>query len=636
MTETTNPADAQPFQTEVARLLHLMVHTVYTDKEIFLRELISNASDACDKLRYEGIGAPDLLADGTDFVITLRPESGDDASWLEIVDNGIGMDAEELKENLGTIARSGTRAFLDKLDAQPEGSGLIGQFGVGFYSAFMVADRIEVLSRKAGSDAVNLWQSDGATGFSIRPADPIETARIKRGTIVRIKLKDDAKAFLDSGNLERIVKTYSDHILFPVMLDDGNEDPRQLNKASALWQRQKSEVTDEDYAEAYRTISGHFDSPALTVHYKAEGRQNYAVLLFVPEQPPFDLFDAERKGRIKLYVRRVFITDEAGLLPGYLRFVRGVVDSEDVPLNISREMLQNNPLVGQIRKALTTRVLNDLEKFAKKDVEGYNKLWSSFGSVLKEGIYEDPERREQLMRLARFTTTLGDEPRSLAQYVGDLKENQTEIYYLAGQDIARLEASPQLESARAKGIEVLLLTDPIDHYCTTLGLSFDGKPLKSLSQGDVDLSAVSPVRKDKDSEPDEKDSSETSESVGEGFITMLKDVLGEKVSDVKASKRLVDSAVCLVAPQAGPDLGLEKILAQHQKGAGLKPVLEINPNHDLVKAVARSVSSADKDSLSDFAGLLLDQAFVLDGQTPEDPAGFVARMNKVMLLQLNK
>ncbi len=623
MTEEVQSQQTQPFQTEVARLLHLMVHAVYTDKEIFLRELISNASDACDKLRYEAIAQPDLLGEATDFAITLRPNAED--GWLEISDNGIGMSAEELQENLGTIARSGTKAFLDRLKDQPDGSGLIGQFGVGFYSAFMVADTIEVISRKAGSNDVNVWHSDGANGFSIVAADPIQAARVPRGTIVRLKLKDDAKTFLEGEQLDRIVKTYSDHILFPVMLEGGDEDPRQLNRASALWQRSKSEVSEDDYKEAYRSLTNLFDEPAMTVHYKAEGRQSYAVLLFVPQTQPFDLFDPDRSGRIKLYVRRVYITDDADLLPGYLRFVRGVVDSEDVPLNISREMLQNNPMVSQIRKALTTRVLNDLEKLADKDAESYNAIWSTFGSVLKEGIYEDAERREQLLKLARFRTTSGEDMRSLADYVADLKENQTEIYYMAGQDLARLEASPQLEQAKAKGIEVLLLTDPIDHYWATLGLDFEGKPLRSLSQGDVDLGKVS---------TEEKTQNDDGAVAGEGFIAKLKEALAEQVSDVKASNRLVDSAVCLVAPKMGPDLGLEKMLSEHNKGVGLKPILEVNTSHALVKAIAKSATGAGEADFGDFAGLLLDQAFVLDGQTPQDPSAFAERINKVMLQKL--
>lgn len=635
MTDDTKTQETQPFQTEVARLLHLMVHAVYTDKEIFLRELISNASDACDKLRYEAIASPDLVGEDNEFVISVTPNK--DEGWLEISDNGIGMTADDMRDNLGTIARSGTKAFLDRLKDQPDGSGLIGQFGVGFYSAFMVADQIQVISRRAGSDDAMSWESDGASGFKIQPADAVQAARVPRGTIVRLKLKDDAKDFLEPSQLERIVKTYSDHILFPVMLEESGQESRQLNRANALWQRSKSDVTAEEYTEAYRTLSGQFDEPALTVHYKAEGRQSYAVLLFVPEQQPFDLFDPDRAGRVKLYVRRVYITDDASLLPGYLRFVRGVVDSEDVPLNISREMLQNNPLVSQIRKALTTRVLSELEKVAEKDASLYAKTWAAFGGVLKEGLYEDAERRESLLKLARFQTTKsGDGTRSLAEYVADFKDNQTEIYYLAGQDLTRLQSSPQLEAARAKGVEVLLLTDPIDHYWTTLGIDFDGKPLKSLSQGDVNLANVGGSDDaESDDETKEKNSDDGGASAGEGFVAKLKECLGERVSDVQESKRLVDSAVCLVAPHMGPDLGLEKILSQQQKGLGLKPILEVNTTHALVKAIAMQAGKVSDTEFAELAGLLVDQAFVLDGQTPEDPAAFAKRMNAMMLQNLN-
>ena len=417
-TETDPKTATHTFQAEVSRLLHLMVHSVYTDKDIFLRELISNASDACDKLRYEAIAKPELLGADTRLAITISANKG--RRTLTIADNGIGMSEAELIDNLGTIARSGTRAFLDRLASEKDASNsLIGQFGVGFYSAFMVADRIEVVSRRAGDGDAHLWSSDGMSGFTVGPAPAARAAAMPRGTSVTLQLKADAGSFLEGHTIERIVRTYSDHILFPVELADENGDSadaksaseaqtknlRQINSASALWQRSKSEVKPEEYKEVYNTVAGQFDEPALTLHYRAEGRQSYAVLLFVPSSRPFDLFDVERKGRVKLYVRRVFITEDAGLLPGYLRFIRGVVDSEDVPLNISREMLQNNPLVGLIRKAVTGRVLTELESVAEKEPETFTKIWDTFGSVIKEGIYEDFERRDQLLKLSRFRTT---------------------------------------------------------------------------------------------------------------------------------------------------------------------------------------------------------------------------------------
>ena len=619
MTTDTPAAGQHAFQAEVSRLLHLMVHSVYTEKEIFLRELISNASDACDKLRYEAIAAPELMGEDSRLAITIAIDK--EKRHLTIADNGIGMSESELVDNLGTIARSGTKAFLDKLAAEPsdKSSGLIGQFGVGFYSAFMVADRIEVVSRRAGSGDAFVWSSDGASGFTIRPADPVETALVARGTQVTLVLKSDADTYLEPYEIERIVKTYSDHILFPVELKDTDGKSRQLNAASALWQRSKSEVTAEAYAEAYRGIAHQMGEPALTIHYKAEGRQSYAVLLFVPGERPFDLFDVERKGRVKLYVRRVYITDEAELLPSYLRFVRGVVDSEDVPLNISREMLQNNPQVAQIRKALTGRVLSELETLADKEGERFEKVWDTFGSVIKEGIYEDFERRDNLMKLARFRSTAGNGWRSLKDYIAAMRPGQTEIYYLVGDNLDRLKASPQLEAATARGVEVLLMADHVDSFWTTRGMTFEEKPLKSLTQGEADLSAI-PYLEGKAPQEEAGDTG--------GLVAALKTALGDAVSDVRASKRLVSSAVCLVAQGAGPDLALERLLKNRDQGMGLKPVLEINPAHELVKAVDASVAAGKTDEVADLAGLLLDQARILDGELPTDPAKFADRLNR--------
>src|ERR1700688_2932043 len=485
--DTTTSSQSQPFQAEVAELLHLMVHSVYSETDIFLRELISNASDACDKLRYEAIAAPDLIADGAPPKIRIVPDKK--ADTLSVTDSGIGMDRQELIDNLGTVARSGTRSFLSRLTEAKDGAGLIGQFGVGFYSAFMVADRIVVNSRRAGTDEVWTWSSSGGSGFEIAPASEEDAKRITRGTEIVLHLKKDAAKYLETYEIERIVGAYSDNIQFPIELKPEEGEPRQINSASALWQRSKSELTAEDYKQAYQSIAGAFDEPAMTLHYRAEGRQSYAVMLFAPSTKPFDLFEPARKGKVKLYVRRVFITDDADLLPAYLRFIRGVIDSEDLPLNISREMLQNNPQLAQIRKAVTGRVVNELESLAEKEPEAFAKIWDAFGPVIKEGIYEDFERREKLLALSRFTTTSG-EKRSLQQYIADLKPNQTEVYFLAGASIERLKSNPKLEQARARGIEVLLLTDPVDAFWTSAPFDFEGKPLKSLSQGDVDLDLI--------------------------------------------------------------------------------------------------------------------------------------------------
>src|SRR3989440_8151366 len=500
MTTTDTAVESQPFQAEVSELLHLMVHSVYSETDIFLRELISNASDACDKLRYEAIAKPELIEDGEPPKISIVPNKQDNT--LVVADSGIGMDRQELIDNLGTIARSGTKAFVSRLTEAKDGAGLIGQFGVGFYSAFMVADRIVVTSRRAGSDEVWTWSSSGGSGFEIARASEDDAKRIARGTEIVLHLKPEATKYLETYEVERIVGAYSDNIQFPIELKPEDGEPRQINSASALWQRSKSELKPEDYTQAYKSIAGAFDEPAMTLHYRAEGRYSYAVLLFAPSTKPFDLFEPARKSKVKLYVRRVFITDDADLLPAYLRFIRGVIDSEDLPLNISREMLQNNPQLAQIRKAVTSRVIGELENLDAKEPEAFAKIWDAFGPVIKEGIWEDFERREKLLGLSRFTTTKG-EKRSLKQYVEDLKPNQTDIYYLTGDSIERLKANPKLESATARGIEVLLLTDPVDAFWTSAPLDFGGKPLKSLSQGDVDFSLIPSVEDKAEEKKDE-------------------------------------------------------------------------------------------------------------------------------------
>jgi molecular chaperone HtpG len=625
-TEPESKAQTHPFQAEVTELLRLMVHSVYSESDVFLRELISNASDACDKLRYEAIAKPELLGNGAPFSISITPD--DEAGTLTVSDTGIGMDRQELIDNLGTIARSGTRAFLNRLAEAKDGSGLIGQFGVGFYSAFMVADQIEVTSRRAGSEQAWVWRSSGGAGFDLAPATPQQASRVARGTAVVLHLKPDAKRYLDGGEIERRVRTYSDHIQFPIELVDAKGDRHQINAASALWQRSKSEIKPEDYVQAYRTISGAFDEPAMTLHYKAEGRQAYAVLLFAPSSPPFDLFDANRRGRVKLYVRRVYISDNADLLPPYLRFVRGVIDSEDLPLNISREMLQKNPQVMQIRKAVSGRIIAELETLASKDEASFGKIWDAFGAVLKEGIYEDPERRDQLLALARFQSTKGAKHRSLAAYVAELRPNQTAIYYLVGDGIERLKSSPKLEAARAHGVEVLLLIDPVDAFWTALSLGFEGKPLRSLSQGDVDFSLVPLLD---DSSPPEAKPAAVDDAV---IIAAVKATLGERVADVRASQRLTDSAACLVAGGSGPDRELERLLnrqGHHQsRSPGTKPILELNTRHPLVKAISDAKLGARDEDVADLSELLFDQAQILDGEVPIDPAAFTKRVNRLV------
>ncbi len=621
--DTDTAAESQPFQAEVAELLHLMVHSVYSETDIFLRELISNGSDACDKLRYEAISNPGLIADGAPPDIRIAPNKK--ADTLVVSDSGIGMDRQELIDNLGTIARSGTKSFLARLAEAKDGAGLIGQFGVGFYSAFMVADRIVVTSRRAGTDEVWTWSSSGGSGFEIAPASEDDARRVTRGTEIVLHLKPDAKKYLETYEIERIVGAYSDNIQFPILLVPEEGEPRQINSASALWQRSKSELKPEDYTQAYKSIAGAFDEPAMTLHYRAEGRQSYAVLLFAPSTKPFDLFEPTRKGHVKLYVRRVFISDDADLLPAWLRFIRGVIDSEDLPLNLSREMLQNNPQLTQIRKAVTGRVVGELEALSEKEPEAFAKIWDAFGPVIKEGIYEDYERREKLLALSRFTTTAG-EKRSLKQYVENLKPNQTEVYYLIGDSIERLKSNPKLEQATARGIEVLLLTDPVDAFWTSVPTDFGGKPLKSLSQGDVDFGLI-PLSEDKAGD-DDKEKSGADEAM---TIAVIKDTLGDRVSDVRASQRLTTSASCLVAGGFSRDRQLERLLAQQNKGMGTKPILEINMRHPLVAAITET-----KDAAADLSFLLLEQAQILDGELPEDPAAFASRLNQLVLRGLPK
>ncbi len=615
MTTVETTIESQPFQAEVSELLNLMVHSVYSETDIFLRELISNASDACDRLRYEAIGNPSLIGDGEVPKIRINPSKKNNT--LTIADTGIGMDRQELIDNLGTIARSGTKSFVSRLKEAKDGAGLIGQFGVGFYSAFMVADRIVVTSRRAGAEEVWTWSSSGGSGFEIAPAAKEGVSLPARGTEIALHLKADAAKYLEPFEIERIVRAYSDNIQFPIELVPEEGEPRQINSASALWQRPKSELKAEDYTQAYKSIAVAFDEPAMTLHYRAEGRYSYVVLLFAPSTKPFDLFDPARKGKVKLYVRRIFITDDAELLPAYLRFIRGVVDSEDLPLNISREMLQNNPQLAQIRKAVTGRVIGELETLAEKQPENFANIWDAFGPVIKEGIYEDFERREKLLALSRFTTTAG-EKRTLKQYVAELKPNQTEIYFLVGDSIERLKSNPKLESAAARGIEVLLLTDPVDAFWTSAPLDLEGKPLKSLSQGNIDFSLIPLL----DDSKKEESSSNADEAT---VIAVIKSHLGDRVSDVRASQRLTASASCLVAGSYGPDRELERLLARQNHGVGTKPILEINLRHPLVTAIPQAAERA-----ADLSFLLLEQAQILDGELPEDPAAFANRMNRLV------
>jgi molecular chaperone HtpG len=625
---TTQHAETRAFEADVARLLHLMVHSVYSTPDVFLRELISNAADACEKLRQSALTEPQLLGDDPALQITITVDP--DNKHLSIADNGVGMTRDELIENLGTMARSGTEAFRKALeerakDGEDAGKALIGQFGVGFYSAFMVAREVIVDSCAAGHDAAFRWTSDGSGQFSIAPSDDGPA----RGTRVTLVLKDDHAEYAQEETVERIVREHSAHVPVPiVMRKAGSTESRELVDGTALWARPKSEISEEEYTEFYRFTAGAFDKPALTVHFHAEGRQAYTALLFVPEMAPFDLFEPERKGRVKLYVRRVFITDDAPVLPPYLRFVRGLVDSEDLPLNISREMLQTNPMLGQIRTALTKRVLSELKKLSDGKPELYKSVWESFGAVLKEGLYEDAERRDEIFALCRFASTKApDGGRTLADYVADMKENQSAIFYAVGDDVERLKASPHLEGFTARDVEVLLLADPVDAFWVRTALGYEGKPFKSVTQGAADLDAIARPQ----TQPNEMPEAARQSDIAT-LAALVKQSLEDRVSEVRPSSRLATSPACLVAPEGGYDRQMERIISRAgQGGFGGKPILELNPSHPLIRTLAeKAASGGAAERIADASWLLLGSAEILDGESPSDPAAFNSRLVSAM------
>ncbi len=627
-------AEKQPFEAEVGRVLDLVINSLYQHRDIFLRELISNASDACDRLRYAAISDDSLMGEGSGLKIMLTPDST--AGTLTIDDNGIGMSRDEMVDNLGTIARSGTARFAEALSGDNKADvNLIGQFGVGFYSAFMVADEVEVLSSKAGEGVAHRWTSDGKTGFTV---DKVMD-KAPNGTRVVLHLRDDAKEFLDEHRLRHIVRSYSDHIAIPIMFQgeatrgepkEGEEastetiipEAQQINEASALWTRPKSEITDEQYKEFYHHVGHAYDDPWTRLHVHAEGLVSYQALLFVPSAQPMDLFDPKREHGVKLYVKRVFITDGLeGLMPRYLRFVKGVIDTEDLQLNVSRETLQHSAVLAKIKKDLVKRILDELSKRAKADDGDYETFWEQFGQVIKEGIYEDRDQREKLLELARFRSTHDDGWVSLADYVGRMKEGQDAIYTISGENLGALKTSPQLEGARAKGVEVLLLADNIDDFWLPQADQYQDKPFKSLTRGDVDLSKV-----EGDAEDEKDDASETVKGEElDKLVAALKDKLGDKVADVRASARLTESAVCLVADESGMDMRLERFLKQHQQlGELSKRILEINPKHDLIRRMAADPAS---DDIGELAALLLDQALIIEGEPLPDPGAFSRRMS---------
>ena len=614
------------FQAEVSKVLGLVINSLYSNKEIFLRELISNSSDACDKLRYLSLTDQQLAKGLAEFSINITTVKKD--RTITIADNGIGMNNADLVENLGTVARSGTTAFLESLSGdEKKDSALIGQFGVGFYASFSVAEKVEVLTRKAGEKQAWLWTSDGKSSYSIAEAE-----RNDPGTSVTVYLKKEDKDYIEEARIRNIVRTYSDHISIPIMLA-GKEGETQINTGSAIWTRQKKDITDEQYKEFYHHVANVYDEPWLTLHNRAEGKIEYTNLMFIPSSKPYDLMNPDRKNRLQLYVKRVFITDDCDdLMPAYLRFVRGIVDSEDLPLNVSREMLQHNVVVKRIRSALIRRVFNELKKKAEKDPEEFSKFWANFGAVLKEGLYEDHENRDKILEIVRFNSTASDKLISLAEYVERMKKGQTEIYYISGEGLDLVKASPQLEGFKARGIEVLLMTDPVDEFWLPMVGQFDDKPFTSATSGGVDLSKIKNV-KDKKENDDKNEAKKADDASVAKLILALKESLGETVKDVCSSDRLTDSAVCLVAGEGDMDLHLERMLKMQgqMEVPTAARVLEINPAHPLIIKMSEVVNKpAKKTALNDMALLLFDQARIIEGEPVSDPAAFSQRLNSIL------
>ncbi|MBJ2282625.1 molecular chaperone HtpG [Pseudomonas haemolytica] len=619
------------FQTEVKQLLHLMIHSLYSNKEIFLRELISNASDAVDKLRFEALSKPELLEGGAELKIRVSYDK--DAKTVTLEDNGIGMSREDAITHLGTIAKSGTADFMKNLSGdQKKDSHLIGQFGVGFYSAFIVADKVEVFSRRAGLDASEgvHWASKGEGEFEIATLDKAD-----RGTRIVLHLKSGEDEFADGWRLRNIIKKYSDHIALPIELPkeqsaaEGEEKPAEewetVNRASALWTRPRTEIKDEEYQEFYKHIGHDYENPLSWSHNKVEGKLEYSSLLYVPARAPFDLYQREAPKGLKLYVQRVFVMDQAeSFLPLYLRFIKGVVDSNDLSLNVSREILQKDPIIDSMKSALTKRVLDMLEKLAKNEPEQYKGFWKNFGQVMKEGPAEDFANKEKIAGLLRFASTQGDDGEqvvSLADYLARAKEGQDKIYYLTGETYAQVKNSPHLEVFRKKGIEVLLLTDRIDEWLMSYLTEFDGKSFVDVARGDLDLGNL-------DSEEEKKEAEEVAKSK-EGLVERIKASLGEAVSEVRVSHRLTDSPAILAIGEQDLGMQMRQILeASGQKVPDSKPIFEFNPAHPLIEKLDGEQS---EERFGDLSHILFDQAALAAGDSLKDPAAYVRRLNKLLV-----
>ena len=613
------------FQTEVSQLLKLMINSVYSEKEVFVRELISNASDACDKLRYLATTKEKLIQDDPDLKIQIQTNKKE--NFISFIDNGIGMNKKDLIENLGTIARSGTTQFIKEMsESKTKDLSLIGQFGVGFYSAFMVAAETQVTTRKAGENKIWIWKSDGESNFTIEESEDLNLLESNRGTKINLTLSKESKDFLDKIKIEDIIRRYSDHISIPIFATDGSEKndeiSKPVNSASAIWTRPKNKITQEQYKEFYNHVGHMFDDPWMVSHYKAEGKIEYTVLNFIPSTKPFDLYDPARENRLKLYVKKVFITDNCPeLIPPYLRFLRGIIDSEDLPLNISREMLQNNPVVTKIRNSLVKRTISDLKKKLTSDRQSYEEFWNNFGPVLKEGIYEDFERKDSLLEIALFKNLNSDKLITLEEYVETMTKKQKNIYFITGDSYENIVNSPIIEGYKSRDINVLILDDPVDSFWTSATPSFNEKNFKSVTRGADDLESMDGKKKDEKEKKEDKSA--------DPLIVLLKEKLKDKVKDVRTSSRLTDSPACLVSDESAMDPQLEKILQQHNQlnqGVSLK-IMEINPNHKLIKKLTKM--SKNKDSLSkveDVAILLYEQSRIVEGDKPSDPIAFAKKL----------
>ncbi|MGO2370523.1 MULTISPECIES: molecular chaperone HtpG [Serratia] len=615
--------ETRGFQSEVKQLLHLMIHSLYSNKEIFLRELISNASDAADKLRFRALSTPELYEG--DGELRVRLSFDKDKRTLTIADNGIGMSREEVIENLGTIAKSGTKAFLESIGSdQAKDSQLIGQFGVGFYSAFIVADKVTVRTRAAGAAADQgvFWESVGEGDYTIA-----DISKEDRGTEITLHLREGEDEYLDAWRLRSVIGKYSDHIALPVEIETKNEEDgtvtwEKINKAQALWTRSKADVTDEEYKEFYKHIAHDFTDPLSWSHNRVEGKQEYTSLLYIPAQAPWDMWNRDHKHGLKLYVQRVFIMDDAEqFMPNYLRFVRGLIDSNDLPLNVSREILQDSRVTQNLRGALTKRVLQMLEKLAKDDAEGYQKFWQQFGLVLKEGPAEDGGNKEAIAKLLRFASTHGDSSAqtvSLDEYVGRMAEGQEKIYYITADSYAAAKSSPHLELFRKKGIEVLLLSDRIDEWMMSYLTEFDGKPFQSVSKADEALDKLA----------DETEEQKAAEKQLEPFVDRVKTLLGDRVKDVRLTHRLTDTPAIVITDADEMSTQMAKLFAAAgQEAPAVKYIFELNPEHALVK---RASDVGDNEQFAEWIDLLLDQALLAERGTLEDPNQFIRRMNKLL------